>query len=160
MAYKKIDSYGIIGNGQTLALVGVDGSIDWMCLPYMDSPSVFAAILDDEKGGRFRVHPIDPWDSVQNYIPRTNILKTGFRTATGEFELIDFMPIGPSVGNDLASSTMVNRYLKGRKGRVRVEIEISPRFQYGLNTPEWQSVTESLWRVTDDNEVNFRLYIS
>ena len=123
MGYKKIDNYGIIGNGQTLALVGIDGAIDWMCLPYMDSPSVFAAILDDEKGGRFRVRPLEAWDSVQRYLPRTNILKTSFRTAGGEFELIDFMPIGPLTEKDPATRTMVNRCLKGKSGRVRIEID-------------------------------------
>ena len=71
MGYKKIDNYGIIGNGQTLALVGIGGSIDWLCLPYMDSPSVFAAILDEEKGGCFRVQPLASWDSVQRYLPRS-----------------------------------------------------------------------------------------
>lgn len=159
MGYKKIDNYGIIGNGQTLALVGIDGSIDWLCLPYMDSPSVFAAILDDEKGGRFRVQPLDAWDSVQKYLPRTNILKTSFRTAGGEFELLDFMPIGPLTEKDPATRTMVNRCLKGTSGRVGIEIEFSPRFQYGLNIPEWQEVAEGQWRLTSGDEV-ISLFIS
>ncbi|MEN8143164.1 MAG: glycoside hydrolase family 15 protein, partial [Thermodesulfobacteriota bacterium] len=159
MGYKKIDNYGIIGNGRTLALVGIDGSIDWMCLPYMDSPSVFAAILDDEKGGRFRVQPVEPWDSVQKYLPRTNILKTGFRTSSGEFELLDFMPIGPQTEKDPAARSMVNRCLKGRNGQVRIEIEFSPRFQYGLNIPEWRKVAEGLWQLTSGGEA-ISLFIS
>jgi GH15 family glucan-1,4-alpha-glucosidase len=130
-----------------------------MCLPYMDSPSVFAAILDDEKGGRFRVRPLEAWDSVQRYLPRTNILKTSFRTAGGEFELIDFMPIGPLTEKDPATRTMVNRCLKGKSGRVRIEIEFSPRFQYGLNIPEWQEVAGGLWRLTSAEET-ISLFIS
>ena len=77
MTYKAIADYGIIGDGLTTALVGDDGAVEWMCLPCMDSPSVFAAILDDEKGGAFTIKPDgEEWDSVQKYIPRTNILLT------------------------------------------------------------------------------------
>ena len=84
MAYKKIGDYGVIGNGATIALIGRDGSLDWMCLPYMDSPSVFAALLDDEKGGRWHVRPDEPFDCAQSYLPRTNILRSRFRTLRGE----------------------------------------------------------------------------
>jgi hypothetical protein len=70
--YKKIGDYGIIGNSQSVALVGRDGSIDWLCLPSMDSASVFAALLDHERGGRFAITPDSAWDSSQHYIPGTN----------------------------------------------------------------------------------------
>jgi len=69
MGYKPISDYGIIGDMRTAALVGVDGSIDWCCLPRFDSPSVFAAILDDEKGGRFHIKPQASFESSQAYIP-------------------------------------------------------------------------------------------
>src|SRR6056297_1037011 len=78
--YKKIGDYGIIGNSQSVALVGSDGSIDWLCLPSMDSASVFAALLDHDQGGRFAVTPEPAWDSSQHYIPGTNVLVTTFRT--------------------------------------------------------------------------------
>jgi GH15 family glucan-1,4-alpha-glucosidase len=81
--YKKISDYGIIGNSRTLALVGNDGSIDWLCLPYMDSPSVFAAILDKNKGGCFSIKPAGDWDSRVGYQSGTNILNTMFRTRNG-----------------------------------------------------------------------------
>src|SRR5713101_4859742 len=77
MSYQPIENYGLIGNMRTAALVGMDGSIDWLCLPHFDSPTVFAAILDDQKGGRFRIaptcHPVRP---KQFYWPDTNILVT------------------------------------------------------------------------------------
>jgi len=159
MSYKKIGDYGIIGNGQTLALVGVDGSIDWMCLPYMDSPSVFGAILDDEKGGRFRIKPIGDWDSVQGYMDRTNILKTSFRTKTGEVDLLDFMPVGPAAEKDPATLTMLNRCLTGKSGKVKIEIEFSPRFQYALNIPVCSEISEQQWQLTSGDEI-FTLFIS
>ncbi len=77
--YQPIENYGIIGNMRTAALVGMDGSIDWLCLPHFDSPSVFAAILDDRKGGRFRIAPArDHLRRKQYYWPGTNILITRF----------------------------------------------------------------------------------
>ena len=79
MPYQPIENYGLIGNLRTAALVGMDGSIDWLCLPSFDSPSVFAALLDDQKGGRFRIAP--PGDDLrhkQHYWPNTNILITRF----------------------------------------------------------------------------------
>ena len=93
--YRPIENYGLIGNMRTAALVGDDGSMDWLCLPHFDSPSVFAAILDDEKGGRFRITAVDEdIRSRQFYWPETNVLVTRFSARTGLRELIDFMPVG------------------------------------------------------------------
>ena len=75
------------------ALVGLDGSIDWCCMPRIDSPSVFAAILDDERGGSFQIAPLGLYESTQRYLPETNILETTFVTATGVVTLTDFMPL-------------------------------------------------------------------
>jgi hypothetical protein len=78
MAYQPIENYGIIGDLHSAALVGMDGSIDWLCLPRFDSPSVFAAILDDEKGGRFKIAPVsDGVTRKQLYWPDTNVLMAG-----------------------------------------------------------------------------------
>jgi GH15 family glucan-1,4-alpha-glucosidase len=93
MRYRKISDYGIIGNLTSVALVALDGSIDWLCFPYMDSPSVFGALLDAGKGGRFRIFPAEEWDSTAEYVPETNILHTRFRTAGGVLEVVDFMPV-------------------------------------------------------------------
>ncbi|MDP6666077.1 MAG: DUF5911 domain-containing protein, partial [Dehalococcoidia bacterium] len=76
MAYKRIEEYGLIGNMHTAALVGNDGSIDWLCLPFFDSPAVFNSLLDDEKGGRFSITAIDSVDHRQIYFPETNVLIT------------------------------------------------------------------------------------
>ena len=99
--YKKISDYGIIGNLHSIALIGLDGSIDWLCVPYIDSPSVFGALLDDKKGGCFSISPLNKWDSVAQYLPSTNILKTRFRTRTGVMQITDFMPIPPSGDEEL-----------------------------------------------------------
>jgi GH15 family glucan-1,4-alpha-glucosidase len=78
MVYRPISDYGLIGNMHCCALVSNRGSIDWCCLPRFDSPSTFAAILDDEKGGRFSIKPPGHFTSYQAYIPNTNVLKTTF----------------------------------------------------------------------------------
>ena len=94
-SYQPIENYGIIGNMRTAALVGMNGSIDWLCLPHFDSPSVFAAILDDRKGGRFRIAPSgDDFRNKQFYWPDTNILITRFLHADGIGEIEDYMPVG------------------------------------------------------------------
>src|SRR3954464_5761904 len=98
MPYQPIENYGVIGNLQTAALVGMDGSIDWLCLPNFDSPSVFAAILDDGKGGRLEGAP--PHDRVRHkqfYWPETSVLVTRFLHPDGIGEIEDYMPVGGSV---------------------------------------------------------------
>ncbi|HMU54261.1 MAG TPA: DUF5911 domain-containing protein, partial [Nitrospira sp.] len=95
MAYQPIEHYGIIGNMRTAALVSVNGSIDWLCIPSFDSPSVFAAILDDEKGGRFEIAPDDSAvRTKQFYWSETNVLVTRFLSPDGVGEIEDFMPAG------------------------------------------------------------------
>ena len=133
MAYRKIGDYGVIGDGATLALIGNDGALDWMCAPYMDSPSVFAALLDDEKGGRCHVRPAEPFDSAQVYLPRTNILQTRFRTAAGELELTDFLAAGDSRHTD---APLLVRLAKVTSGSIALAIECSPRFDYARCVPE------------------------
>ena len=87
-------NYGLIGDMASAALVGTDGAVDWCCFPRFDSPSVFAAILDQEDGGRFRIGPVDPgFDTSQEYLPDTNILETTFTTAAGIVAITDFMPV-------------------------------------------------------------------
>src|SRR5882724_7420169 len=76
MAYKPIESYGVIGDLHTVALVGMDGSIDWCCLPHFDSPSIFAAILDDHKGGFFKIASLYEAQHKQMYLPDSNVLVT------------------------------------------------------------------------------------
>ncbi len=94
MPYQPIENYGVIGDLRTAALIGKDGSLDWLCLPHFDSPSVFAALLDDAKGGRFRIEPTcEGVTHKQFYWPDTNILVTRFLSPEGVAEVVDFMPI-------------------------------------------------------------------
>lgn len=129
--YKKIGDYGIIGNLRTIALIGIDGSMDWLCLPNIDSPSVFGALLDDRKGGRFSISPVDAWDSVAEYVPGTNILKTMFRTKTGIMQLTDFMPVSEK-REDVHSGKRhtLYRLIEILKGRVKVGMVFEPGFDY------------------------------
>src|SRR5881397_3656640 len=93
MAYNTIGSYGVIGDMHSVALVGIDGSIDWCCLPFFDSPAVFAAILDHEKGGSFQLAATQGGTRKQMYQPDTNVLLTRFLGAESVGEVCDFMPI-------------------------------------------------------------------
>src|SRR5919112_6560611 len=88
-----ISDYGLIGDMRTAALVGLNGSIDWCCLPRFDSGSVFASLLDTERGGTWAIHPEGRWTSSQRYLPRTNILETTFRTVDDAVvAVMDFLP--------------------------------------------------------------------
>jgi len=128
--YKPIADYGIIGNGLSAALVGIDGSIDWCCLPRFDSPSIFAAILDDEKGGRFQLKPLITFESHQMYIPNTNVLQTTFQTKTGTSTITDFMPCYPTPKHRLAQFLEIHRLVQCTKGEVTLELIFKPRLDY------------------------------
>ncbi len=94
MAYQPIENYGVIGDLHTVALVGLNGSIDWLCFPHFDSPSIFAAILDDKKGGRFQISPkAENITYKQFYWPETNVLITRFLSNDGVGEIADYMPL-------------------------------------------------------------------
>jgi GH15 family glucan-1,4-alpha-glucosidase len=128
--YKKISDYAIIGNLHSIALVGLDGSIDWLCLPHIDSPSVFAALLDDKKGGRFSLAPAGEWDSTASYLQDTNILLTKFRTKTGVMHLTDFMPIPQEARKGEKGGNELYRYVSVIKGTVELGMVFDPRFNY------------------------------
>src|SRR5215211_6426320 len=99
MAYQPIEDYGLIGNMHTAALVGRDGSIDWLCLPHFDSPSVFARVLDHARGGYFRIAPaVADCTCKQIYWPETNVLISRFLLGEGVVEVIDYMPVGLARG--------------------------------------------------------------
>src|SRR5580692_5112554 len=95
MSFQAIENYGVIGNMRSIALVGMDGSIDFLCYPNFDSPTVFGALLDDERGGCFQIQPQFNERRVrQLYLPETNILLTRFLAEDGLAELTDYMPLG------------------------------------------------------------------
>src|SRR5215218_7275578 len=128
MPYQPIENYGLIGNLHTAALVGKDGSIDWLCVPRFDSPSVFAAILDDQKGGRFRIAPTgDNIRRKQFYWPNTNILITRFMHADGIGEIADYMPVG---GSGDSPTDQIVRRVRVVHGRMPFRLECRPAFDY------------------------------
>jgi GH15 family glucan-1,4-alpha-glucosidase len=141
MAYQPVANYGIIGNMHTTALVGLNGSIDWLCFPSHDSPSVFAAILDDQKGGRFKIAPVDG-DTARNgqltrkqlYWPGTNILITRFLTADGVGEIIDFMPVGLSA-EEIGFRSLI-RQVRVVRGVMDFHLECRPAFNYARDAHE------------------------
>jgi GH15 family glucan-1,4-alpha-glucosidase len=127
--YQKIGDYGIIGNFRTAALVSHNGSIDWLCLPHFDSPSVFAALLDDARGGRFAVHPEEEFDATASYLPGTNVLSTTFRTRHGMLRVTDFMPVSGEAVSESAPSG-IYRLAETLEGEVSVRAQFHPRFDY------------------------------
>jgi GH15 family glucan-1,4-alpha-glucosidase len=124
-----IAEHGIIGDLQTAALVTTDGSIDWFCCPRFDSPSVFGALLDDERGGHFRIRPADiEYTSKQMYLPDTAVLVTRFFTADGLGQVVDFMP---PAGATATENHRIVRIVQCVRGRMTFEIDVAPRFDYG-----------------------------
>ena len=127
--YPDISDHGLIGDLQTAALVSGDGSVDWMCCPRFDSPSVFAALLDAEHGGYCRVAPdTGNYVSRQLYLPDTGMLITRFMTPEGVGEVTDFMPIAGVVATD---RHRLVRMMRTVRGTMRFTIDIRPRFDYG-----------------------------
>ena len=128
---KPIEDYGFIGDMHTCALVGRDGSIDWLCLPRFDSDACFAALLGTPEHGRWRIAPQDEVTrTTRRYLPGTAILETTFHTESGSAVLIDFMPVGG--GEDTPE---VIRIVRGLEGRVAMRMSLALRFGYGSTTP-------------------------
>jgi GH15 family glucan-1,4-alpha-glucosidase len=127
--YLPIAEHGLIGDLHSVALVGTDGTIDWYCCPRFDSPSVFAAILDADRGGRFGIAPDrDGWSSKQLYLPDTNVLITRFLMPEGVGEVQDFMP-PPRTGEAAHRHRMIRRVVAVR-GQMRFVVDVAPRFDY------------------------------
>ena len=125
----RIEDYALIGDCETAALVGRDGSIDWLCWPRFDSGACFAALLGTPENGRWQIAPADSGARVaRRYRDGTLILETEFDTADGAVTLIDFMPLR-GVGSDLV------RLVVGRQGRVTMRTEVVIRFDYGSAVP-------------------------
>ncbi|MEO8801689.1 MAG: glycoside hydrolase family 15 protein, partial [Polyangiaceae bacterium] len=134
MSYRPIADHGVIGNMRTVALVGTDGAIDWFCFPHFDSPSVFGAILDDGKGGIYRIAAAerDGLRVKQFYWPETNVLVTRFMTAEGVGEMEDFMPAGPS--EEPGWHDRLLRRVRVVRGTMRFRVECRPAFDYARAT--------------------------
>ena len=126
MQYQPIENYGIIGDLHTVALVGMDGSIDFMCFPRFDSPTIFAALVDNRKGGRFQLAPVlKEARRRQLYLPDSNILLTRFLSEAGVGEVSDFMPI-----TDLGHAHNLVRRAKTIRGDMKWRMICKPRFDH------------------------------
>lgn len=132
--YLPISAYGLVGDCRSAALAGVDGSIDWCCLPRFDSPAVFGRLLDPAKGGYWQLAPTIPYRSWQRYAEKTNILQTIFETAAGRAEITDFMPVDESSVREHArphDNPRLIRVVTGLAGRVSMRQVVELRPDYG-----------------------------
>ncbi|HSU68170.1 MAG TPA: trehalase-like domain-containing protein, partial [Tepidisphaeraceae bacterium] len=137
MSYQPIEHYGVIGDLRTAALVGNNGSIDWLCLPDFDSPSVFAAILDDRKGGSFSLTLEDQVSVKQMYLPNTNVLVTRFFSNAGMAEVIDFMSVARELGGETSQACrQLVRIVKAIRGPARFRAVCRPAFDYARQAHE------------------------
>src|SRR3954454_8057432 len=139
MTEAAIADHGLIGDLQTAALVSTEGSVDWFCCPRFDSPSVFGALLDDDRGGHFRIRPVrGDCESKQMYFPDTAVLITRFISESGVGEVVDFMP--PS-GREATDNHRLVRMVRCVRGEMVFEVEVAPRFDYG-RSPHRTEITE------------------
>jgi GH15 family glucan-1,4-alpha-glucosidase len=154
MSYQPIENYGIVGNLRTIALIGFNGSIDFLCFPHFDSPSVFARLLDDKKGGFFCLTPeFREMKQKQLYLPDTNILLTRFLSPDGVAEIADFMPVGSGEDRKLI------RRVTTIRGEVKYRLKCSPRFNYGKSEHKTlqQGPDEIIFHADGPKGLNIRL---
>ena len=135
--YPPIGDYAIIGDCRTAALVARDGSLDWLCLPRFDSPSLFGALLDRRRGGSFAVRPTGPVTSTRRYLEGTNVLETTFTARHGKARLLDLMPVSSEQDRraQLVPDHEVIRAVEVLEGEVEIEVVCDPRFRYGSTAP-------------------------
>ncbi|MBK5723063.1 glycoside hydrolase family 15 protein [Dysgonomonas sp. Marseille-P4677] len=127
-------NYGVIGNCKSAALISEKGSIDWLCIPSFDSPSVFSKILDEKSGGSFAFLVSDDYICSQRYLKGTNILCTQFISEEGGFEILDFMPRYRTLKMDYFFPSEVYRYIRPLKGKPRFRIKYEPVMNYAKET--------------------------
>ncbi len=126
--YLPIEGYAAIGDGRGFALVGDDGSIDWLCAPALDAPTILASLLDTARGGRFELCPAEPFSSERRYLEGTNVLETTFVCQSGRVRVTDAFTIDP--GQELPGRELVRR-VEGLSGAVPLRWRFEPRFDYG-----------------------------
>lgn len=146
--------YSVIGNCTTAALIGPDCSIDWLCLPFFDSSSVFGRILDENKGGYFRISVENIISMRQAYVNHTPILKTHFETTDGVLEILDYMPRFLSPGGEVYCPSEVHRNLHVLSGRPRIRVDLKPCPNYGLGPARFAVSSEYLKITSTQGEYN------
>jgi GH15 family glucan-1,4-alpha-glucosidase len=136
--YVPIEDYGLIGNCHSAALISSRGSVDWLCLPRFDSPSLFAGILDTDKGGAWVIQPTSRFQAAHRYVDDTNVLETVFTSSTGRVRLLDFMPFSPPAadGTVTAPHTLV-RIVEALDGEHEIECCCEPRPDYARAAPSF-----------------------
>ena len=140
VSYPPIGDYALIGDCRGAGLVSRDGSLDWLCVPRYDSPSTFAALLDTEAGGRFRIRPTGEFAATRRYLPDTNILETTFASSSGAVALRDLMPVTSEEDKRarLSPQHEVLREVEGLRGEMQLDILYEPRPRYGRSRPVLQ----------------------
>lgn len=153
MSQLPIEAHGIIGNLETCALVDREGCIDWCCLPHVESPSIFARILDAERGGHFSIQPTETADAEQRYIEQTNVLQTIFQTDGGRLTVTDFMPIPAQHENDHVSHRTIYRQVSCTEGSVEIDVSFEPRFEYARTIPDLDVTQHGVVAIGDSETV-------
>jgi GH15 family glucan-1,4-alpha-glucosidase len=128
-SYPAIRDLAVIGDGRTLALVSNEGTVCWLPAPYVDSPSMFASVLDAERGGRFELQPEEPFEVRRRYVPQTNVLETTFTASGGVARVTDALTI--PTGGGLLPFRELARRIEGVSGTVPFRWSVEPRFDYG-----------------------------
>jgi GH15 family glucan-1,4-alpha-glucosidase len=145
----RIEDYALIGDCRTAGLVGLDGSIDWLCLPRFDSDACFAALLGTPENGRWRIGPASAARATRRYVGDTLVLETVFETDEGAVAVTDFMPIRGEA-SDLV------RVVEGRRGRVPMRMDLTLRFDYGSIAPWVQHAPDGITGVAGPDAVIFK----
>lgn len=153
MDYQPIENYGIIGDLNTVALVGLNGSIDFMCFPDFDSPSIFSSLLDKNKGGYFQIVPVfGEMRNKQLYLPETNVLLTRFLSSEGVGELTDFMP-----AEELYIGHVLVRRLTNVKGTATYRMACCPRFNYARDSHQTEIIDDKTVLFHSNGETNLSI---
>ncbi len=153
--------YGVIGNCRTAALVSKRGSIDWFCLPDFDSPSIFAKLLDEEKGGSFHFEVSDDYTITQNYHGHTNILLTRFESPEHGFIVFDYMPRYHTVEHRHYMPPEIHRYIRVIKGQPTVKVIYDPKINYAREEVQHEIVSNYIrTHSVEDSEDKMYLYTS
>src|SRR5262245_21701822 len=137
MSSVPIGDHGLLSNCRSAALVSRDGSVEWLCLPRFDSPSIFGRLLDDE-AGHWSIRPAGPFHETRQYLPQTMVLQTTFTTSDGSVICTDAMALGSGArGHHLGDGapSLLIRQLRGVTGHMDLDVEYQPRTEYGLIWP-------------------------